>query len=362
MLWSRGFTRNATKTLRQLLRSRYRAASAPSVNANGCVTFRLWSADASEVTLILAGVRKAMKRDLDNLWSYTTAPLTPGVYAYSFLIHGVSISGPSNCFRVPGQNIAGAGSFATELADIPHGVLHQHTFKSQVRGGLQEFFVYTPPGFRYSGITVYPLLFLLHGFGDDASTWSDRGKCGLILDKLISQNRARPMMVVMPSCYGIDNLQLQEKQWLQSSELRSRNIAIFGRILKNEIKPIVRDHYPVSDQGSDTAIAGVSMGATQALYLAAKTPEDYAWVGSFGGGGFPNGFENALPSTMNESSAHRKLLWLACATEDPGTAAHDLLCERLSRMNVEFISVQTPGRHDWSTWGYDLERFLQLIF
>ena len=174
--------------------------SSPEVHADNSVTFRFRDPNAHEVMLTLEGAKPApMQKDDQGVWSLTTAPLTPDFYGYSFVADGVGLIDPSNPFdeaqpaahREPGAR-AGAGFVAWEIGDVPHGLVHHHFYKSGVVGDERDFYVYTPPGYDPRAKQSYPVLYLLHGFSDDASGWTAVGRANVILDNLIAQGKAKP--------------------------------------------------------------------------------------------------------------------------------------------------------------------------
>ena len=160
--------------------------------------------------MTLEGAKPApMQKDDQGVWSLTTAPLTPDFYGYSFVADGVGLIDPSNPSMKPNLlhtqsqvHVPGPASLPWEIGDVPHGLVHHHFYKSGVVGDERDFYVYTPPGYDPKAKRSYPVLYLLHGFSDDASGWTAVGRANVILDNLIAQGKAKAMMMVMPLGYG----------------------------------------------------------------------------------------------------------------------------------------------------------------
>ncbi len=184
------------------------APSSPEPLPDGRVTFRLAAPSAQVVELELEGKAVPMTK-AGALWSVTTGPLEPDLYGYHFLVDGVALTDPGNPEYYPNllsQSSAvlvpGTPPRDWEVQDVPHGTLHRHTYRSAAAGDSREYFVYTPPGYGAQDNGRLPVLYLLHGFSDDASGWSAVGRAHVILDNLIASKRAVPMIVVMPLGYG----------------------------------------------------------------------------------------------------------------------------------------------------------------
>src|SRR5258708_161369 len=190
----------------------------PEVHADHRVTFRLRAPNAKEVNVQIEGASKplAMQKDDKGVWSCTTDPLAPDYYGYAFIVDGVAMFDPSNSATKPNflyraselhvapaaANSGDSASPTWEIADVPHGEVHHHFYRSKVVGDERGYFVYTPPGYDPRGKQSYPVLYLLHGYSDDASAWTAVGRANVILDNLIARSKAKPMLIVMPLGYG----------------------------------------------------------------------------------------------------------------------------------------------------------------
>ena len=182
----------------------------PEVHSDGSVTFRFRAPNANEVKLAREGAEpEAMQKDAQGVWSITTEPLAPDYYGYSFVADGVHLIDPSNPLLKPNLlatesmvHVPGPSSLPWELNDVRHGEIHHHFYRSSVADDERDYYVYTPPNYDPAAKKKYPVLYLLHGYSDDASGWTAVGRANVILDNLIAQNKAKPMIVVMPLGYG----------------------------------------------------------------------------------------------------------------------------------------------------------------
>jgi enterochelin esterase family protein len=343
----------------------------PEVAADRRATFRLRAPRAEEVLVAREGApRLPMAKDADGVWSVTTEPLEPDVYGYSFIVDGVRVLDPVNGSIKPNRqnpasllHVAGAG-LPWEIADVPHGVVHRHQYRSRVAGDERDFFVYTPPGYD-AGSRGLPVLYLLHGMSDGAEAWSSEvGRANVILDNLISGGRAKPMVVVMPLGYGAP--EILEVRWRggpADAALGGRNRELFAKALLTEIVPAVeRDYRVAADRGS-RAIAGLSMGGTESLVTALNALDRFAWVGAFSSGGLPGDLPATFPS-LDGARANQslRLLWIACGTDDPLIAANRQLRSWLTSKGVRHTAIETPGAHTWMVWRRNLAAFAPLLF
>ena len=154
-------------------------------------------------------------------------------------------------------NVAGSPALPWEVQDVPHGVIHHHFYRSAIVGDQRDYYVYTPPGYdaNAGSRTLYPTLYLLHGYSDDASGWSAVGKANLILDNLIAQGKAKPMLIVMTLGYGAPEIVARNTAGFRDNDLRQRNLDKFRESLLSEVIPMIQSQYRVSKRGVDRAIA-----------------------------------------------------------------------------------------------------------
>jgi enterochelin esterase-like enzyme len=340
----------------------------PEVQADRRVTFRLRAPNAKEVFLAREGVeRVAMQKDEQGLWSVTTDPLEPDFYGYSFVVDGVNQTDPSNADTKPNflsrsseVHVPGPSSLTWEMNDVPHGVLHRHFYKSAVVGDQRDYYVYTPPAYDPKAKTRYPVLYLQHGFSDDASGWTEVGRAHVILDNLIAQGKAKPMLVVMSLGYGAP--EILTPGILRYPALRRRNMERFREALLTEVLPQVEKRYRVETDRGSRAIAGLSMGGAESLFVGLNALDRFAWVGAFSSGGLGEDFAEEFPALDAKANAQLRLLWIACGTDDGLIKANRSLREWLKSKDVRHTAIETPGAHTWMVWRRNLTDFLPLLF
>jgi enterochelin esterase-like enzyme len=297
----------------------------PEVHPDNSVTFRLRDPNAKSVLLRLEGRSKpvAMEKDDQGIWSTTTAPLSPDYYGYSFVADGVDLIDPSNWLIKPNLidpqsavHVPGPPSLPWEVNDVPHGEVHHHFYRSAVAGDDRDYYVYTPPAYDPKGEQTYPVLYLLHGFSDDASAWTAVGRANVILDNLIAQGKAKPMIIVMPLGYG--TMEMVRHGWgvWSNAELRSRNLAKFREALLTEVMPRVESEYRASKDRTGRAVAGLSMGGAESLLTGLNALDKFAWIGAFSSGGIPDDFASDFPGLDANANQRLQVLWIACGTED----------------------------------------------
>jgi enterochelin esterase family protein len=338
----------------------------PDVQPDGRVTFRLSAPDARDVALRFeSDAPVPMQKDAQGVWSATTAALPPDIYSYSFRIDGVPVLDPVNprikYNRVASQSVVqvpGPASLPWEINDVPRGTIHRHFYRSAIIGDERDFLVYTPPGYDPAARQRYPVLYLLHGFSDDATAWSTVGRANVILDNLIARGQAKPMLVVMPLGYGRWDILIGGYASPFIPEVWRENRQKFGDSLLNEVIPQMEKMYRISPDRNARAIAGLSMGGSQSLEIGLGHLDRFAWIGAFSSGGVRPDFA-ALGPDVN---ARLRLLWIACGRDDNLFAANQQLDESLTARGVKHIWNPTPGIHSFTVWRRNLAEFVPLLF
>jgi enterochelin esterase-like enzyme len=341
----------------------------PEVHPDNSVTFRFLAPNAQEVKLARAGTDPvAMQKDDQGVWSVTTAPLAPDYYGYSIIVDGVRMLDPYNALLVPNlltpanaAHVPGPG-LPWEISDVPRGEVHHHFYRSAVADDERDFYVYTPPGYDPAAKKTYPVLYLLHGFSDDASGWTAVGFANVILDNLIAQGKAKPMIVVMPLGYGT-------MEWItlgwgapRSAAVRDKNRSDFQKALLTEVMPRIESEYRITEDRNARAIAGLSMGGAESLMTGLNNLDKFAWIGAFSAGGMPDEFEKDFPGLDAKANQKIRLLWIACGTEDRLITVNRNLREWLKTKGIQHIDIETPGMHTWMVWRRNLAEFAGLLF
>jgi enterochelin esterase family protein len=346
------------------------AVLSPEVGADRRVTFRFRAPNAKEVFVAREGAdRLAMQKDDKGVWSVTTDPLEPDIYGYSFVADGASYIDPVNPVLKP--NLLGTTNavqvpsptpLTWEVANVPHGIVHHHFYRSGIAGDDRDYFVYTPPGYDPRAKRLYPVLCLLHGFSDDASGWTAVGRAHVILDNLIAQGKAKPMLIVMPLGYGTMEMVSRTTSGIRDPKLRQRSFERFRDALLKEVLPGVEKTYRVSNKRADRAIAGLSMGGAESLYVGLNALDTFAWIGAFSSGGMGEDLNASFPRLDAKANAQLRLLWIACGREDRLIEANRKFLEFLKSRGVTYTWIETAGAHTWMVWRRNLSVFAPLLF
>jgi enterochelin esterase family protein len=342
----------------------------PEVHADKRVTFRFRAPNAKEVLLSREGAgRTPMQKDQHGVWSLTTEPLDPDLYGYAFVADGVSLIDPMNPQMKPNLlntqsvvHVPGPASLPWEPGGVPRGTVHRHFYKSAIVGDHRDFYVYTPPGYDATARKTYPVLYLLHGFSDDASGWTAVGRAHVILDNLIAQGKAKPMLIVMPLGYGAPEIVSRTAPPLRDPGLRQRSFDKFRDALFAEVMPEVERTYRVVKDRSARAIAGLSMGGAESLYTGLNALDRYAWIGAFSSGGMGDNYGKSFPALNAKANEQLRLLWIACGKDDRLIEGNKKFLEFLNSRGVRYTWTETPGAHTWLVWRRYLAEFAPLLF
>ena len=365
------------------------AVDSPDVQLDRRVTFRFRAPNAKKVVL---GSEFAwitpMKRNSEGIWSVTAGPLEPDLYAYWFTVDdGLPVLDPANCWVRPNLQslwslvqVPGPAPLPWDVQDVPHGIVHRHRYRSNIIGDDRDFYVYTPPGYDPAAPIRYPVLYLLHGFGDEAVSWSSVGRADAILDNLIAQGQVKPMILVMPLGYGrppkeavgwMNRHRTDAEIWRRGKgskediELWLRFITGFRDALLAEVMPQVEQGYRVDPSRESQAIAGLSMGGTQSLYTALNRPDRFAWVGGFSSGTVPKAdgsFGVDFPGLDTKGNPPLRLVWLGCGKDDFVLNQTRQLHELLQSKGVPHTYKETAGNHTFLVWRRYLAEFVSLLF
>jgi enterochelin esterase-like enzyme len=342
----------------------------PEVLADRRVTFRLRAPNAKEVFLAREGAsRLPMVKDDQGVWSLTTEALEPDLYGYAFVADGVSLIDPNNAAMKPNLlspqsvvHIPGPSSLPWEVNSVPHGTIHHHFYKSVAAGDERDYYVYTPPGYDPRGTQRYPVLYLLHGFSDDASGWTAVGRAHIILDNLIAQGKVKPMLVVMPLGYGVMAMVARNAPAPRDPNLRQKSFEKFRDALLTEVIPEVEKLYSAASDRNSRAIAGLSMGGAESLFVGLNALDRFAWIGAFSSGGLGGDFNASFPMLDAKANSQLRLLWIACGAEDRLIENHRKFLEFLKSKNVSSTNLETGGAHTWMVWRRYLAAFTPLLF
>jgi enterochelin esterase family protein len=343
----------------------------PEVHTDRTVTFRFRAPNAQKVEVAREGLtqRLALTKDDQGVWSGTSEAWEPDLYGYSFIVDGVPQMDPLDSKIKPNLlnpqsvvHIPGSSDLPWEIRNVPRGSVHHHFYHSTIIGDDRDFYVYTPPNYDGQAKTPYPVLFLLHGFSDDASGWTAVGRAHVIFDNLIASGKAKPMLVVMPLGYGAPEIVAPNANAFRDPELMRRNYERFRDATLNEVMPAVEKTYNVSKDRTQRAIAGLSMGGAESLFTGLGRLDRFAWVGAFSAGGGAPEYDKTYPNLKSEAGEKLKLLWMACGTEDRLIEPNRKFVDWLKSNDIRHTWVETPGAHTWMVWRRYLAEFAPLLF
>lgn len=343
-----------------------RNAQYPQILPDNRVVFKVKAPNAQKVQIDL-GKKYDMVKDTSGVWNVTTDSISRGFHYYSLVIDGVALADPaSETFYGMSRQASGIeipykeGGFYA-LKDVPHGDIRIKKYFSKASNAWREMYVYTPPGYDKSN-EKYPVLYLLHGGGEDQRGWATQGRTDLILDNLIAEQKAKPMVIVMldGNFYG-----------------NGGGIAGFGeaqlRAFENELKngaiPFVESNFKVETDAKNRALAGLSMGGLQTLYAGIRNTNLFSYLGVFSSGWWANNTKLSDPqyefmknnaSTIN---ANLKELWVSMGgKEDIAHANCQIMLKKFDDMGVKYKYSEYAGGHTWPVWRHDIFLFSQILF
>ena len=337
----------------------------PEVTSDDHVTFRIYAPNARAVTV--NGIRhlpdQAMTKDDNGLWSATVGPLSPDIYSYVFSIDGAIVTDPhdrdikkyfqsESLFEVPGNP-----PILAEMQAVPHGVVHHEYYASKFRSAEAGVEVYTPPGYDPRAETLYPVVYLLHGFGDREEAWVDAGHANWIIDNLISQGRIEPMIVVMP--YG-HPVAVEKRDSMK--DYSEKNDAAMEKDLVANLIPLVERGYRADPRAKKRAIVGLSMGGGQSLGIGLGHPELFGWVGAFSAAAPEKDMDKTFAQIVKDPALRPHLLWIGVGKEDFLLKRNQAFHEWLGQKGIVSTWVVSDGGHEWPVWRAYLPQFLELAF
>jgi enterochelin esterase family protein len=353
----------------------------PEIQKDNKVTFNIYAPDAEMVALSGGwmegwGTREEMVRNDTGLWSLTVGPLAPEIYTYSMWVDGVkTLDGANTAVMRDGIRyesmllVPGPASDLYAVKDVPHGTLAKVWYDSPTLGMNRRMYVYTPGNYE-GGYDTYPVLYLLHGGGGDEDAWSTLGRACQILDNLIAQRKARPMIVVMtngnPGDAASPNEAPPRKQGSGTGEFLMAS-GQFEKSLVDDVIPFVEEHYRTKEGKANRAVSGLSMGGMQTMNLAFDYGMvfDYYGVMSMGlttGPGGAEWFQNVDARLNSLRTSGYKLYWIGCGTDDFLYDAAQNLVRKLDEAGMEYTYRESTGGHTWSNWRIYLTELAPLLF
>lgn len=342
-----------------------RNAKYPQILPDNRVVFRVKAPEAQKVQIDL-GKKYDMVKDTSGFWMVTTDSISRGFHYYSLLIDGVAVADPaSESFYGMGRMASGIeipykeGGFYA-LKDVPHGDIRIKKYFSKASNSWREMYIYTPPGYDASA-DKYPVLYLLHGGGEDHRGWATQGKTDLILDNLIADNKAKPMLIVMMD----GNIGMGGG----IAGFGENALKAFENELKNAVIPFVASNYRVLTDGKNRALAGLSMGGLQTLHAGVRNTDMFNYLGVFSSGWWANNTKLSDPqyefmkTNSDKINSNLKEFWISQGgKEDIAHANGQIMMKKFDEMGVKYKYSEYAGGHTWPVWRHDLMMFAQLLF
>jgi enterochelin esterase-like enzyme len=343
--------------------SNVRRAKYPQILPDSRAVFQVNAPDAQKVQLDLAK-KYDMVKNSEGIWEVTTDSLTEGFHYYSLLIDGLAVADPaSETFYGMGRMASGIevpfkGDDYYAIKNVPHGEICIKRYYSTVFNGWRQFYIYKPAGYDVNINEKYPVLYILHGGGEDERGWATQGKTDLILDNLITAQKAKPMLVVMPD--GNVNAQ----------GFGENTLRMFERELKQCIIPFIEKNYRAESGSGNRALAGLSMGGLQTLYVGINNTDMFSYLGIFSSGwimpsqkSLADAQYEFMTKNLDKIKNNLKLIWIGIGgQEDIAYNNCQTMKSKFDEMNLKYVYSDYPGGHAWPVWRNNLYNFAQLLF
>ena len=361
----------------------------PEIHDNNTVTFRFKAPKAVRVQLtgdFLPVQKNAkfeapgivdLKEGQEGVWEYTTPePLKPELYSYSFIVDGLRMNDPANVYLIRDVStltnvfiIGGDRADFYKVNPVPHGTVSRIWYDSPALGLERRMTVYTPAGYETSG-KRYPVLYLLHGMGGDEEAWISLGRTAQILDNLIAQGKAKPMIVVMPngnasqeaapgeSSRGMVPPTMQLPKTMEGSYEQA-----FPEIVK-----FIDKNYRTIKSKSGRAIAGLSMGGFHSLHISKQYPDMFNYIGLFSAAIMPNKevsspiYENMKGKLKVQFDKNPALYWIAIGKTDFLYKANEEYRKLLDEKGYKYTYYESDEGHIWKNWRIYLTEFVPMLF
>ncbi|MEZ5943120.1 MAG: alpha/beta hydrolase-fold protein [Planctomycetaceae bacterium] len=336
----------------------------PEVHTDGTATFRIEAPKATEVMLAgdwMGDEPEPMVRNDQGVWSVTVGPLNPGLAIYMFDVDGTKIVDPVNPLvklrahtAASLVDIPGNPPALWQIRDVPHGEVAIVRAKSDVLGDTRSYRVYTPPGYyELESTKTYPVLYLLHGNNGTEADWSEIGSANFIMDNLLAEGRAEPMIVVMPWGHAVPYF-----------ADRTSNLDLMERYLLDEVMPQVEQRFRVNSDRKHRAIVGFSMGGRHSTVIGMRNLDRFAYIG--GMSTYPNNLEQDIIAMIDGNPAklnsQLELLWFGCGRQDRFFEKNAELSATLDKLGVEHKFYPTEGLHIYDLWRKHLVEVAPKLF
>jgi enterochelin esterase-like enzyme len=344
-----------------------RSSKYPQILPDNRVVFRIKAPDAQKMQIDLMK-KYDMVKDTGGYWTLTTDPVSEGFHYYSLLVDGVAVADPSSeTFYGMSRNASGIeipfpGQGYYALKEVPHGDMRIKRYYSPVTNSWRRFFIYTPPGYDANSNEKYPVLYILHGGGEDERGWAMQGKTDLILDNLIAEGKAKSMIIVMPDTnLGAGGF---------SGDVIENSLRMFEREMKQALIPFVEKNYRTLSDANSRALAGLSLGGLHTLYTGFNNTNMFSQLGVFSSGWIlpmldktANAQYSFIKSNESSISKNLKSLWIAMGgKEDIAYNNGKIMMAKFDELGIKYTYSEYPGGHTWPVWRNNLYNFAQVLF
>jgi enterochelin esterase-like enzyme len=345
----------------------------PQVNSEGRVRASIMAPQAQKVQLDIGGKRYDLTKDDKGVWTGVSDPQDEGFHYYQLNIDGAQVPDPGS-LSFYGASRWGSGIEVPSkdqdfyaLKDVPHGQVRENLYFSKITNTWRRCFVYTPPDYDKNKSVRYPVFYLQHGSGEDETGWPVQGKANLILDNLISEKKAVPMIIVMDKGYQTP------PQGGTAPARGAGGMSAFEEVMIKEIIPMIDANYRTRADREHRAMAGLSMGANQTIQITMNNLDVFSHIGGFSGtSNYPSTaaidpatFQNGKFKDGTSLNKQIKLFWLGLGTKEPNPFPGSVKAFRnmLEKVGVKYVYYESQGTaHEWLTWRRDLYQFAPLLF
>ncbi len=353
--------------------------SYPKIDSERHAEFRLRAPSAQRVQLDIGGHKYDMTRDDQGNWSVVTPPLVVGFHYYAFIVDGFSTADPaSETFfgvskMMSGIEVPSPGEDFYDAKNVPHGEVREHWYYSRTNSAWRRCYNLTPPDYSSNSSNRYPVLYLMHGAGEDERGWSTQGHVNFILDNLIAAGKAMPMIVVMENGGG-SALFAPGARTRRPSTGPGRGgfpgfggpAALFPDTLLHEVIPMIDSTYLTIPDREHRAMAGLSMGAFQTYQIVLNHPDTFSAMGAFSGGaGGITNLETSYDGLFADANAFNqkiKVVFFSMGTAENLTATRSL-DKLLTDAHIDHVYYESPGTaHEWQSWRRSFYQFAPLLF
>lgn len=356
-------------------------AQYPCVHPDNRATFRIVAPEAKAVHVRVSGNHE-MSKTADGAWMVTTPPLAPGFHYYTIVVDGAVVNDPgthtflgtskaSSAIEIPEK---GADYYLPK--DVPHGEVRMVWYRSKITGAWRRCFVYTPPDYDTNPTRRYPVLYLQHGMGEDETGWILQGKANFILDNLIAEKKAVPMIVVVENGYAAragEKPPTGPAAGGRGPTPAGPSTAAFEEVLVKEVIPMIDARYRTLADRDHRAMAGLSMGGNQACRITLAHLDLFSYIGMFSGTCLGLGTEPFDPKTgfggvFGDAASFNKrvrLVWIGIGTAEPAPFPASIRAFRdsLDKGGIKYVYFESPGTaHEWLTWRRSLNDFAPRLF